>query len=74
MDQELLEKISEDLSFYELTEITKAVLSALYRKLRNEEDFGYNQSCLIKSIGGDKYDVDGIIIDDDSGWRWFSLT
>ena len=66
MEHDVLEKISEELSFEELSEITRTALSSLYRKLQTEEGFGYYQCCSITSIGSNEYDVNGLIMDNES--------
>lgn len=73
MEHEILEKINNELSFEELSAIAKTALSALYRKLREEEGFGYYQRCFVTSIGSEEYDVDAFIIDGGShatGTSW----
>ena len=57
-------KITEDMSFDELADIAKEALSAIYCKLRTDDGFGYNQRCVVTSIGSEPYDVDIVIMDD----------
>lgn len=54
----------DNMSLDELSGVVKEALSRIYRKLREEENFGYDQHCSIISIGSDEYDVKGIIVDD----------
>lgn len=53
---ELFTKSLDDMSKEELSDALKEVLSAMYRKLRTEEGFGYVQYCFITSIGSNGYD------------------
>lgn len=59
------EDILRDLSLEELSGVTKFVLSLIYQKLREEENFGYCQRCLVTSMGENEYDVSACIIDTD---------
>ena len=73
MIDEILEKRIDDLSLEQLGEIVKTALSTIYRKLQTEEGFGYDQCCMISSIGSETYDVDGCVVDGrshNSGLNW----
>ncbi len=63
---ELFTKSLDDMSKEELSGALKEILSAMYRKLRTEENFGYIQYCFITSIGSNGYDVEGMIFDGDT--------
>ncbi len=63
---ELFTKSLDDMNKEELSDALKEVLSAMYKKLRTEEDFGYIQYCFITSIGSNGHDVEGMIVDADS--------
>ena len=56
--------INDDLSFEELGEITRAVLSKIYSKLKNEGL--YNPIAVVKSLGENKWDVEITFIDGNS--------
>ena len=61
------EDILRESSLEELSEVTKLTLSLIYQKLREEEDFGCCQHCLVTSIGENDYDVSACIVDITNG-------
>ena len=56
----------DGMSLTELGEIARSLLSRMYTKLRDEEGFGYNQTCVVSSIGREEYCVSLTIMDDES--------
>lgn len=72
MNDEIIAKINE-MNLDDLSEAARVVLSRLYRKLREEEGFGYDQHCSVISFGSDEYDVQLMVIDGTShntGSNW----
>lgn len=72
MDATLHDKIDE-LDLEELGQVAQLALCRIYRKLRNEKDFGYNMQCMIPSIGYDTYNVEIMVVDNDrfcNGVNW----
>lgn len=63
---EIMSKLSE-LSLEELSNVAKESLARIYSKLRDEENFGYYQHCLVTSMGSESYDVSACIVDTDNG-------
>lgn len=61
---EIISMINDDLSFEELSEITRMVLSKIYIKLRNEGL--YNPVALVKSLGENEWNVDMVFLDSSS--------
>lgn len=58
---EIINMITDDLSFEELSEITRTALSKIYSKLRSEGL--YNPLAIVRSLGTDEWDVEMIFID-----------
>ncbi len=71
---EIISMINDDLSYEELGEITRTVLSKIYSKLR--EEGLYNPIAIVKSLGSDEYDVEMIFIDGSSHntGEWYQQT
>lgn len=61
---EIISMINDDLSFEELSEITRMALSKIYIKLRNEGL--YNPVALVKSLGENEWNVDMVFLDSSS--------
>lgn len=61
---EIIGMINDDLSFEELSEITKTSLAKIYSKLRNKGL--YNPIAIVKSLGSDLWDVEMVFIDGQS--------
>ena len=61
---EIINMINDDLSFEELSDITKTALSKIYSKLRDEGL--YNPIAIVKSFGSDYWDVEMMFIDGQS--------
>lgn len=59
----------DGMSLDELSDIVKSAFSRMYTKLRDEEGFGYNQTCVMTSFGPEDYDIDFTIMDDESHCR-----
>lgn len=54
----------ENMSLDELGGVVKSALAQIYKKLRAEEGFGYDQHCTVTSFGDEDYDVKLVVIDD----------
>jgi hypothetical protein len=61
---EIIRMINDDLSFEELSEITRTALSKIYIKLRNEGL--YDPVALVKSLGENEWNVQMVFIDGES--------
>jgi hypothetical protein len=61
---EIISMINDDLSFEELSEITRTALSKIYIKLRNEGM--YDPIALVKSLGENEWNVQIAFIDGES--------
>ena len=61
---EIVRMINDDLSFEELSEITRTALSKIYIKLRSEGL--YDPVALVKSLGENEWNVQMVFIDGES--------
>lgn len=57
-----MEEQFENMSLDELGGVVKSALAQIYRKLRDEEGFGYYQHCSVLSLNEDNAEL--VIIDD----------
>lgn len=62
---EIINKIKNELTIEELSDIVKESLAMIYRKLREDEGFGWDMS-LSGTIGSEEYDVEILIINNES--------
>ena len=56
-----------ELSLDELSDMVRSALSTIYNKLREEENFSWDQHCVVENFGGEEYEVRLVIINGTSG-------
>jgi len=56
-----------ELSLEELSTVVRSALSTIYNKLREEEDFSWDQKCVVENFGGEEHEVQLLIFNGTAG-------